>query len=223
MELRGSIRGRAPAALVAEVERELSEDDLLLRRVTSVSSESRPVVKLRYQHHRLAQLLANGMKPADASLLTGYSSSRISILQNDPAFRELLAHYTTNNREVYEDLQKRMAGIAMIASEELQERLEESPTAITNKELLEVIKITNDRGGNSPIARSQNQTVVITAEELNNIRQEVKAKENGRIIEASQAIENNQGAALGKIDYQSATEVSSAKTPEGQPGERQDV
>lgn len=221
MELTGSIRGRAPLPLEVEVVRELSEDDLLLRRVATVGSESRPVARLRYQHHRLAQLLAGGMKPADASLLTGYSNSRISILQNDPAFRELLAHYESSNVEVYEDLQKRMAGIAMNAAEELQDRLEENPAGITNKELLETIKVTNDRGGNAPISRSQNQTVVLTAADLAAIRAEVKGKEHGRIIEAQ--AESHIEPEVGEGDNQSAPTNSSTEETQGLPSERKDL
>lgn len=215
-------RGRASVAFHAEVTRELADEDLLFRKATSVGSEARPLVKLRYQHHRLAQMLAAGIDEGEASLVTGYSISRISILKADPAFKDLLAHYIGQQKEVYADLQGRMAGFALDALDELQERLEEAPREFTNKELLETVKVANDRGGNSPIARSQSINVLLTPEELSQIKKEVKAAEHDNIIKGANALTHNPELAVGHASTLS-TEVSEGAEAKRNAGEGQDL
>lgn len=225
MELHGTIRGRAPVHFHCEVVRELTEDDLLLRKITPVASEARPLIKMRYQHHRLAQLLSSGAKPAEASLITGYSPSRISILQADPAFQEIFSHYMENNKEAFADLQTRMAGFALNALDELQDRLEGTPEVYTNKELLEAVKVTNDRGGNSPIHRSQQQISVLTSADIAAIKKEVKESEHGRIIEGTtiKTLENNPGIEMGTTDERPTTNAEVESAPEGVSSERENV
>lgn len=222
MEMTGSIRGRTPAPFHAEVIRELNPDDLALRRVTPVNAEPRPIQKLRYQHHRLAQMLAGGVAPGTASLQTGYSPSRISILQNDPAFRELMAHYTQHNIQINTDLQTRMAGFATDVLDELQDRLEVAPETYTNRELLEAVKVTNDRGGNSPISRSQVQVAVLSQGDIQKIKEEVKASQNGHIIEA-QAITYNPGLEVGETIDGTSSNVTGEAALERESGERENV
>ena len=187
MELSGRIAGRGATAFVAEMVRGLEEEDLLLRRATPVGSTSPPIAKLRYQHHKLAQLLANGTGEGEASLITGYSISRISILKADPAFKQLLSHYIGVNQEVFIDLQHRMAGLAGNALDEQQDRLDETPEVITNKELIEAAKVANDRGGNNPVQRTLSTNIVLTPADIAEIKKEVKGLENGRIIEGELA------------------------------------
>lgn len=215
MELTGQILGRTATPFHAEVIRDLTEDDLLLRRVTPVGSEPRPLVKLKFQHHRLAQLIASGSGEAEASLLTGYSLSRISILKADPAFQELLAQYMKRNIEVFSDLQGRMAGFATDVLDELQDRLEVAPETYTNRELIEAVKVSNDRGGNSPIHRSQTQIAVLSASDIKAIKEEVKASESGRIIEVQKTITSDPGAALGKVGDVSPSTLVQEATLEG--------
>lgn len=216
----GSLRGRSPAKLMVKVEKELTEEDLIFRKFSPVGTEVPSIAKLRYAHHKLAQVLASGTKEADAAVLTGYSVARIKTLKQDPAFKELCSHYSESTKEVYHDLHTRMAGIAMNASEELQERLEEKPESLTNKELLEVLKVTNDRGGNSPVSRSLSANITLGANEIAAIRQEVKQKEHGRIIEATS---NYQRPEVGEDDNKSAPETSSGETAQGLKGEGEDV
>lgn len=226
--LEGRIGGRPSVQFHAEVVRDLDDNDLLLRRVTSVDSEIRPIVKLRYQHHKLAQMLASGFKPGEASLQTGYSLSRISILQRDPAFRELLAHYEKNNIQVMTDLQTRMAGFATDVLDELQDRLEIKPDEMTNRELIEAAKIANDRGGNSPISRSQVQIATLTPADIKAIKEEVRAAENGRIIEhrgnATEALPYHPGIALESLDGGATPEeVDQEGAPQRVPSQGEDL
>lgn len=69
--------------------RPLEREDL------AVLHEKRPaqgrVRTLRAQHHRLAYMLASGMTIREVSDVTGYSTSRLLQLKDDPSFRQLMA------------------------------------------------------------------------------------------------------------------------------------
>ena len=122
--------GRPSVEADAEFVRELTPSDLtLLDQPRGV--QSRPISKLRDSHHALARALAAGMKPGEASLITGYSLSRISVLQADPTFRELLEFYRSATDDIYANLHDRMATLSMDAIAELRDRLDENPEEFT--------------------------------------------------------------------------------------------
>jgi hypothetical protein len=142
----GSARGRKAAPLAIEVLRELNVQDLdLIQNPPKVGVETRPLARLRHTHHMLARLLAEGRKNEECSLITGYSPSRISILQHDPAFKELVAYYSDQTKEVYLNVHERLASVGMAAVEEIQERLEVSPKEFANRELMELAEMALDR------------------------------------------------------------------------------
>ncbi|MBK6911403.1 MAG: hypothetical protein IPH10_10825 [bacterium] len=49
--------------------------------------------RLSERHRTLARLLACGKSAGEISAITGYTESRISILQSDPAMKNLIRHY----------------------------------------------------------------------------------------------------------------------------------
>jgi len=108
-------------------------------------STTPPVARLRATHHLLARALASGKRPGEAAALTGYSLSRISILQNDPAFQELVAMYTEEVQAVYFQAHERLAALGLSCSEELQERLEEAPADFSNSQLMQLMDSCLDR------------------------------------------------------------------------------
>src|SRR6266704_5042272 len=98
--------------------------------VSELTAEDRPptydktvVKRLRDSHHALSRAIASGMGIQQASLATGYSSSRISMLQADPTFRELLDHYRRTNAEAIIDVQARALGLGADLMQELHERM----------------------------------------------------------------------------------------------------
>jgi hypothetical protein len=97
--------------------------------------------QLRFTHHLLAQLLVEGKPQTECSQLTGYSPSYISIIKGDPAFRELLAHYTQIREETFVDTIARMRGLGLHTLEELQSRLAEEPGKWTKRELMELAEL----------------------------------------------------------------------------------
>lgn len=181
---------RRPAQEVHfEVTRELTAGDLVVRAATGVGSKSPGIKALRATHHKLAQVIASGFSDAEASLATGYSPSRISILKSDPAFAELLTHYGTKRDEVFVNVTERMAGFATDALEELHDRLLNNPGEFKVKDLNEVIKTTADRGGYSPVQKTENKTIVLTAGELANLKAEVANRQNGQVRKINQVEE----------------------------------
>lgn len=141
--------GRKAKPLSVGEPRPLRGSDLAL---LSVERETKaPAVKrISERHHRLARLLADGVAPAEASLVTGYCLSRISILQADPTFQELLRHYERIQTDVYADLHQRLAGLSVDAADLLQDRMESDPEGITVNQLQSIIQLGADRTGYGP-------------------------------------------------------------------------
>lgn len=105
------------------------------------------LVRVHSSHHALAKCLAAGMRPYQAALVTGYSNSRISILQRDPLFNQLVEEYKAENESVMADLAVRMRGLSHDAIEALHDRLLDNPEAFSPGMLLDIVKATADRTG----------------------------------------------------------------------------
>lgn len=110
---------------------------------------------VRTRHHRLAALLAQGCRPAEASLLTGFAPATISTLQSDPAFKELLEHYRAQDEVVWVDFRRALAGLSEDALDELRARLRDVPESFTNKDLMELLRSTADRSGHGPATKTE--------------------------------------------------------------------
>ena len=95
-------RGRSLSALELEVLGAISPEDLMDRETEGqlVTSQTPTLARLRGIHHEIARLLATGLSPAEVSACTGYSPSRISTLQADPSFKELLTFYSQKESEL---------------------------------------------------------------------------------------------------------------------------
>jgi hypothetical protein len=158
MDLQAEIfrtRGRAPKPVVAAVVRELESSDLVLLGAERGVKPS-AIKRLTERHHALARNIASGMGIGEAAMLQGYTISRVSILQNDPAFKELLGFYREDAQRPYRDLHNRLSGLAMDAAEELSNRLEEEPEKVSIGQLMELTKMGADRTGHGPSSTSMN-------------------------------------------------------------------
>lgn len=116
------------------------------------------------------------MSRADASAVTGYSITRISILTDDPTFKELLAHYGQVKEAAFAGFQDRASQVALTALDVIAERLEDEPENIPTGQALEIAKTLADRTGHAPVNRIQqtNVNVDMTAR-LTAARQRVQA------------------------------------------------
>lgn len=164
-------KGRKMSPLELEILGSITEQDILDRTEGElVSSEAPTLSRIRGIHHEIARQLASGLTPAEVSAITGYSLSRISILQGDPSFKELLAFYKNKSDEVFVDVHKRMAILGLDAANELADRLETKPETLSNSQLIEITKASLDRAGYSPVSKTVNVGVQISADELADLR-----------------------------------------------------
>lgn len=130
--------------------RELSEEDLAcLIRAPSVIP---PMKKLRDSHHRVARLMAMGLRPGQLATATGYSHGRISTLAQDPAFQELVAHYRSlvddSFKEVADDYYDTLSANRIIAARLLNDKLcDADPDDIGFRELVLIHADAADRTG----------------------------------------------------------------------------
>lgn len=140
--------GRQAKEVSVEFVRELTAEDL--RTPPTQVQTAAPIKALRDTHHALARLLATGMSEHEASLQTGYSPSRISILKADPTFMELLEFYRERGEGAVSDFRERMAVVGLTALAELGERLEEKPEDFSPALLKDIVKDMADRTGHAP-------------------------------------------------------------------------
>jgi hypothetical protein len=165
VDLSGDIfrtRGRAAKPVAATVVRELDTTDLALLQEEK-GSVAPAIKRISEKHHSLARMLASGMSSGDAAIYCGYSSSRVSILLDDPAFQELLTYYRADVNAQYRDLHERLSGLALDAAEELHERLVEDMQSdektLSVNQLMELTKMGADRTGFGPQSSSTNLNV----------------------------------------------------------------
>lgn len=142
----GNARRPAGPQVYMEFARNLDASDLdLILNPPPKGITTSPLARLRNTHHMLARLLSEGRSNSEASLVTGYSPSRISILRNDPAFASLMEYYSTQVEAKYLDVHERLAALGLSSIDELQERLENDPNSYTNKELMALAEFALDR------------------------------------------------------------------------------
>lgn len=140
-------RGRKAAELDFSVSRVLGPEDILAANTLPVASETPGIGKLRSIHHELARALAAGAKQVQAAHIVGMSQSRISILMNDPSFRDLVAYYGAQAEQEFIDLHKRIAQMGLASTEELITRLEETPGDFSTRELAELTELAAKHSG----------------------------------------------------------------------------
>lgn len=174
------VRGRQLSGLEVELLGRADAADLVPS--SSVSTQQAPTIKrLKQIHHELARLIASGLSMAEVAASTGYSASRISILQKDPSFKGLVDHYKAHRDEIFCDVHKRMATLGLDAADELQERLETNPESFSVGQLTELMKATLDRGGFSPVQKTQSVSMSVTPETLAKIRSAHREATQGQV------------------------------------------
>lgn len=145
--------GRAARPLSARFVSDLGESDIAL--LASERGTAPPTIqKLRDRHHALARCLADGFTDAEASAVTGYDPSRISILKGDPTFKELVAHYRDVKESAFADFQDRASTVANMALTRLAEAFEDESDPPSPAFALSVASTLGDRTGNAPVQRS---------------------------------------------------------------------
>lgn len=172
--------GRAQRPLVAVEQREITAEDLALLS-SERGIEPQPLKRLGERHHALARLLAQGTPPGEASIVTGLTLSRVSILRSDPAFSELVSFYKEKVDLAYSDMHSTLAGLSLDAATTLRDRLEESPEDITIGQLLEITKLGADRTGFGPKSTQDVNVNVGLAQRMQEARE--RAEQRRRTID----------------------------------------
>ena len=127
-------RGRIAKRRQIVAVRELVRDDLaLLREPRALKT----VARFRDPHHRLARMIATGIRQKDVVARSGYSLARVTSIMSDPAFMDLVAKYRNDVLEHFKENADDMLEIAtsnMLKAERmLSEKFDE---ADENGELL---------------------------------------------------------------------------------------
>jgi hypothetical protein len=146
-------RGRASRELEVEFVRALGPADLAL--LASERGSTAPSIKrIRDRHHSLARCLATGMKNSEASLVTGYDPSRISILLRDPTFSALVEDYRRMENGAAADFAERAGVLTLTAVNQLQDALEDEESPLPVSTVLEIAKFGADRTGHAPVSKN---------------------------------------------------------------------
>lgn len=164
MDLDIPLIGRKEAPVLAEVLRPLTVADIGLL-MTERSTQPNAIKRLTDSHHALARCLATGMKDVEASAVTGYTPSRISVLRDSPLFAELVSHYRSSADPVLADMHERMLSVGLTAVDELRERLESEPEKIGTPTLIEAVKTLADRTGHGPQTKATNLNINVSLAE----------------------------------------------------------
>lgn len=185
--LMGRRRKGGDSPLAAVVARPLTVED-----VQSLGTERGtkpvPVRELRARHHQLARSIAAGLTAVEIAAITGYSTSRISIMQSDPAFQDLVAHYRGLDEAAFiaaqADANVMAVTVKTQALEELSNRLEDAPEELTPGQLLEVAKAMMDRTGQGVATATTNLNINIgLADRVKAARERVM----GRLVDVTPA------------------------------------
>lgn len=140
--------GRRKKSLTLGASRDLTKADLSMPAPAPLAAQ--PLKAIRDSHHALARCLATGMSEGDASITTGYSPGRISVLKADPQFQDLLEFYRGSATDAVADFRARMADMGMDALAELRDRMESAPEDFSPGLLKEIVRDMADRTGHAP-------------------------------------------------------------------------
>jgi len=145
--------GGPPTPIRVEVVRALTEMDIInTQGLTLPAKPPAPIAEVTQQHHSLARLLADGLTVVEVSRIAGISTKRIKLLKDDPAFRELIEHYTETKTVVYLDVHQQLADVAGEAISEIANRLAdpERRTKMADSTLIRIAESGLDRTGWGP-------------------------------------------------------------------------
>lgn len=109
--------------------------------------ERNPLTVLRYRHQNAARLIARGLKNVEVAVACGYHPGYIGMLQEDPAFQELVEFFRGGLDEEFKAAERALATLGMSAVEELQDRIDdpERREFLPTKELRQIAEMALER------------------------------------------------------------------------------
>lgn len=173
--------------------RALTRDDLMVLREDRGVTERAGggvVQRLRDPHHRIARLIASGLRLDEVAQRSGYSLGRINTLKNDPAFQELVAKYRDKVTEAFvaeADTYYELATQNMVTAERMiAEKLEEHDENGTLPPVRELIAISRDAADRFGYGKRQtNLNVNADFASMLEAARKRSAGANAKVIEAT--------------------------------------
>jgi hypothetical protein len=99
------------------------------------------MVRIKASHHRIARLCATGASNIEVAQACGYTPQYISnLLTANPAFKELVAHYSRLDEAELLDLRAKQARLGELAVDELTDRIADKPDLFSIRELIDVVE-----------------------------------------------------------------------------------
>lgn len=148
---------------------EVSDFRSLTRADLALLMEKRPaqtLQTLRDTHHRLARAVAAGLPNTEIAQLCGVSYNRISMLKQDPAFIELVAHYrgliTAEYVRTADPVIDYLANNALKAQAMLSDKLDDFADRgeyLPTRDLLGIAELGLDRTGYGKVNKNLNVNV----------------------------------------------------------------
>lgn len=150
--------GRMPQPRGLEVTAELTLADLeAFRSPVKAEPVVKPLERVLAVHHMQARLLAEGRSAGEVAAIVGTSVQRLRLLQEDPAFQELLAYYKDQHDIISLDNREKANLVGRLAWDELQWRLEHEPEKISTNQVREIAFGATDRVDLPALANPLNQ------------------------------------------------------------------
>ena len=162
--------GRSPSQLTADVVRPLQVDDLALLAMPS-NVEVPPLKRIGERHHALARLLSSGVTPGEAAAAVGLQLSRVSVLQGDPAFQELMEFYRDKVDAEFSNVFEQLAGMSKDALLEIRRRIEDDAESLKLGELKDLLQLALDRTGHGPTHKQETNVTIDLGKRLDAARQ----------------------------------------------------
>lgn len=167
MSARGELhRGRIAKPIRILSVRALTRDDLACLKERRVGPPK--VQQYRQTHHRIARLIAAGLRPFQIANLTGYTVVRIGQLRTDPAFEQLVSEYTgkvnAEHEAAIDDIRETELETMTVASRLINDRViaaAEDPenSSISLRELMHLTADRYDRFGYGKHATQTNEVL----------------------------------------------------------------
>ena len=170
-------------------------------------------VDIRASHHRVAAMLATDYKVADIIRRTGFSRRTIDLLTKNPAFQDLIAHYTSLREERMGDIQSRVETTACRLLDELDSRMDdpEKRDKVPFHLLADATMKMLDRAGQGPMSRSESKHVNlnISTDAIAEIRTQAAqlrfaSEESVGSVAPLQGLSEGGGSGVGKVHKQEA-------------------
>jgi hypothetical protein len=190
--------------------RELTVDEVATMR----PAKSAAVAKLRDSHHRIARLLAAGLRYAQVAERTGYSYQRIATLATDPAMAELVSLYRSEENAAFyasrDDYYELILSNGLKAERMIADQLDaadEAGEAIPLSRLLPIARDAADRTGYGKRATQVNVNIDFAAQLDRAIKRSSIALDSpsGTVSSQSAVLEHGGATAISPLSHSGPT------------------